>query len=147
MKSLGFFPDSERTTKTAGAKLHPSLTHVWDEVQKGVTTQCAHGQGNQEAQQELEEVVAHQGDEDDAQQRQQADDGNGDKAAHPGCKHTHRAAVSDTDSSEGSPRSARCLTDANASAAIARSAFAVVVVCAVMVAVVMMMMVVFGIWK
>lgn len=62
---------------------------MWDEVQKCVTAERADGQGNQEAEKELEEDVAHQGDEDDAQQRQQANDGDGDKSTHPGCTHTH----------------------------------------------------------
>lgn len=64
-------------------------THVRDEVQEGVSAQRAHGQRHQEAEQELEEDFVHERDEDDAEQRQQTDDGDGEEAAKPRCKQTN----------------------------------------------------------
>lgn len=61
------------------------VTHVGDEVQEGIAAQRAHSQGHQEAEQELEEDPVHERDEDHAQQRQQADDGDGEEAAGPRC--------------------------------------------------------------
>lgn len=56
-----------------------------DEVQEGVAAQRAHGQRHQEAEEELEENFVHERDEDDAEQRQQADDGDGEEPADPRC--------------------------------------------------------------
>lgn len=61
------------------------LTHVGDEVQEGVATKRADSQRHQEAKEELEENSVHERDEDDAQQREQADDGDGDEPADPCC--------------------------------------------------------------
>lgn len=64
---------------------------MWDEMQQGVAAQRADGERHQEAKEEFKEDFAHERDEDDAKQRQQADDGDGDEAAEPRCKHTHRS--------------------------------------------------------
>lgn len=55
-------------------------------MKEGVAAERADGQRHQEREQKLEEDVAHQWDEDDAEQRQQADDGDGDEAADPRCR-------------------------------------------------------------
>lgn len=54
-------------------------------MKKGIATQRADSQRHQEAEEELEKNFAHERDEDDAEQRQQADDGDGDEAAEPRC--------------------------------------------------------------
>lgn len=64
-------------------KQSSGVTHVRYEVQEGVSAQRAHSQRHQEAEQELEEDAVHQRDEHHASQGQQADDGDGDKAAGP----------------------------------------------------------------
>lgn len=65
-----------------------SLTHVGDEMKKGVTAQRADSQRHQEAEEELEENSVHERDEDDAEQGEQADDGDGDETSDPRCS-TH----------------------------------------------------------
>ena len=52
-----------------------ALTHVGDEMKEGVAAQRADGQRDQEAEEELEENSVHERDEDDAEQGEQADDG------------------------------------------------------------------------
>lgn len=59
-------------------------------MQEGVSAQRSHGQRHQEAEQELEEDFVHERDEDDAEQRQQTDDGDGEEAAKPRCKQTNK---------------------------------------------------------
>lgn len=53
------------------------------QVKQGVTAKRAHRQGHQEGEQELEAGLVEDGDEHYAQQRQQADDGDGHKARQP----------------------------------------------------------------
>lgn len=81
-------PEASRSVKdvkstSCGAPRHQ--TYVWDEMKKGVAAQRADSQRHQEAEEELEKNSAHERNEDDAQQRQQADDGDGDEAAEPRC--------------------------------------------------------------
>lgn len=54
------------------------------QVEESVSTERAHRQGHQEGEQELEAGLVEDGNENDAQQRQQADDGDGHEAPHPG---------------------------------------------------------------
>lgn len=70
------------------------VTHVRDEVQKGVAAERAHGQRNQEAKQELEEDFVHERHEHHAQKRQQADDRDGQEAAQPRCIGGSRKSIS-----------------------------------------------------
>lgn len=58
-------------------------------MKEGVAAQRADGQRHQEAEEELEEDLVHERDEHDAEQRQQADDGDGDDAADPRCQRTN----------------------------------------------------------
>lgn len=91
---------------------------MWDEVQQGVAAQRAHGQRHQEAEQELEEDLPHERHEDDAEQREQADDGDGDEAAQPGCRRTQSPAS--LPARRKMLRKRRRLTDADAPAALSR---------------------------
>lgn len=54
------------------------------QVKEGVAAEGAHGQRHQEGEQELEAGLIEDGHQDHPQQRQQADDGDGHKAPHPG---------------------------------------------------------------
>lgn len=53
-------------------------------MKEGVAAEGAHGQRHQEGEQELEAGLIEDGHQDHPQQRQQADDGDGHKAPHPG---------------------------------------------------------------
>lgn len=66
-----------------GLACYTAFTHVWNEVQEGISTEGSHRQGHKEAEQKLEEDSIHQRDQDDTQQGQQTDDGDGDKAPDP----------------------------------------------------------------
>lgn len=63
-------------------------THMGQQVEQGVAAQGAHGQRHQEGEQELEAGLVDDGHQHHAQQRQQADDGDGDEAPQPhhGCR-------------------------------------------------------------
>lgn len=81
-------PVESQTTKSqrlSKIKLR-ERTHVRQQVKEGVAAERAHRQGHQEGEQELEAGLPEDGDEHHAQQRQQADDGDGHKARQP---HNH----------------------------------------------------------
>lgn len=63
----------------------PNFTHVGNEVQEGIAAQRADCQRHQEAEKELEENSVHERDEDDPEQREQADDGDGNEPTDPRC--------------------------------------------------------------
>lgn len=59
-------------------------------MKEGVAAQRADSQRHQEAEEEVEENFVHERDEDDAEQGEQADDGDGDEAADPRCNRAVR---------------------------------------------------------
>lgn len=59
-------------------------------MKEGIAAQRADSQRHQEAEEEVEENFVHERDEDDAEQGEQADDGDGDEAADPRCNRAVR---------------------------------------------------------
>ena len=82
--SLKFHNVTQRgAISAAPLKVVCGVTHMRQQVKEGVATERAHRQGHEEGEQELEAGLFEDGHENDAQQGQQADDGDGHKAPDP----------------------------------------------------------------
>lgn len=64
------------------------ISYMGQQMKKGISTHCPDSQRDEEGEKEFEASLVDDGNQNDAQQGQQADDGDGDDAADPGCRET-----------------------------------------------------------
>lgn len=64
------------------------ISYMGQQMKKGISTHCSYSQRDEEGEKEFEASLVDDGNQNHAQQGEQADDSDGDDAADPGCRET-----------------------------------------------------------